>query len=856
MDRLCRPPTPVKCIDAVSSSRSSYVEYSDAMRAFTKRHGVAILILLAMTGYFTAWPALNGDIVMSASFQDNFRPYRDGKRAWKSAPSWMNEVGANLNPVQAEFGAWAASLSQHDVFLSVYPAHFAAHRSFRSGVWPLWDESVMAGSPLLANTMTQPLSPFFWVSFVASMWTGFMWMLFAQVFSCALAFYIFFIYRKHSPAAAVIGAFAVTFSPYLLYFLPYGSVVGGFAFVPLSLYCIEKLFSEEVRNSKGKLVALLALAFAGQLLATNLQLALYQLVFEALYAVSLAAGSYNRGGFRWNSIALSFVALAVGVLIASGHLVPTFELLEQSGRDPVKYVGRNFLDPALLLTAFAPFWLGTPASNQYAGGLLFFLPPSSALVLAFGTSVWFFALVGVCVRHATRLSLSMLLVGLPLLMVLIGVPFVQQCLESFPIFASTHVLRLTTLSALAAGLLAPRGFDLLFRGEASPALRRRLFLFVTIVFVVIITVTFFLSFQNPVIARYMHRSDTPFSYGIAIGSAVVVILSALFWVRHRFKWVHASTAAALVVVVEIVLIVGGRLTYIPQEELYPETPLTNALIELVDQRSGRIVGKTERDTYPKFHGDNLPPNVASVYGLHDARGFVPLPTLYQETAMALAENMDSPEHFTAATHLTDLTSPWLSRLGVRYAVSEQEAPSAGFRRVYEGPPHVDENVSTWPLVSFVNCVADVGIDEIELAKRATNGPLSGLLFGRDGAETLQRLGLVFPKCDDRIFSPQAIEYENPSPGHIVAKVVGSERGLVRIAQSYVPGFEATLDGAPLPVMRADFGLQAVPVPHGGVLDIRYNPASWALGIRLTQAGLVALLGMFLIAWQSSRLRAA
>jgi hypothetical protein len=825
------------------------------MRVPLRQHAVAAAFLLMTTGAFTLVPAFTGDVVMSATFRDNFRPFREGEPAWMSPPSWLEELALEVSPAQARFGAWASHLSQHDVFLSVYPAHLAAHRAIESGTWPLWDDRVMAGSPLAANTMIQPLSPFFWVSFLGSVWSGYMLMLFAQVFACALGFYAYFRYRGHTAPAAVVGALAITFSPYLLYFMPYGSAVGGFAFVPLVLYSIEQLFQPEQRRSALVLTALLSLGLAGQLVATNLQLASYQLLFEGLYAASLAILAARRGTLRKVSVGLGLVAFVVAMFLAAGQMLPTVELLEQSGRDPSKYAGFNSLHPALLLTAVAPTWLGAPASGQYAGGVLFFLPPSSALVLAFGAGVWFLALVGAIKRDTGRGLLLALLVGLPMWFVLARWSVLEGWLEGLPGFASAHALRVTTLSGIAAGLLVPRGFDVLYGSDASIGFRRiAVRVAAAMMLFAAVTVIAFLGFGGP-IAHYALRLDTPFWPGLAVGLLVVVVLAALSQAQGSGKIAHSSIWACLVASLEIALLVNGRLDYVPQDDLYPQTELTQALEGLVRDRPGRFVGVTEPDTYPTFHGDNLPPNVASVYGLHDARGFVPVPTVYQEMGMALAENPEKPAHFPAAAHLTHLRSPWLSRLGVRYAASSQETPSAGYVRVHQGPPHVDENPSAWPVVSFMQCVdriGDGGADELALAKRAINGSASGLLVGRDGADVLDRLGLSFPKCGGDASVPPALPYEQPRPGHLIIQAQGREPGLVRIAQSFLPGFEATLDGQPLPVLRADFGLQAVPVPHGGTLEVRYKPASWTAGRQLSLVGLLCLVGLLVSAWWRSR----
>jgi hypothetical protein len=68
-------------------------------------------------------------------------------------------------------------------------------------------------------------------------------------------------------------------------------------------------------------------------------------------------------------------------------------------------------------------------------------------------------------------------------------------------------------------------------------------------------------------------------------------------------------------------------------------------------------------------------------------------------------------------------------------------------------------------------------------------------------------------------------------------------GMLRILTSWDPGWTATVNGTPAPVLRADFLFLAVPVPDGPC-DVRltYRPASLRRGAVLSAVGLALLLG--------------
>jgi hypothetical protein len=65
-------------------------------------------------------------------------------------------------------------------------------------------------------------------------------------------------------------------------------------------------------------------------------------------------------------------------------------------------------------------------------------------------------------------------------------------------------------------------------------------------------------------------------------------------------------------------------------------------------------------------------------------------------------------------------------------------------------------------------------------------------------------------------------------------------GYVVLVEAYEPGWRATLDGRPAPVLRANVLFRAVPVPAGAHrLELRYRPGSALAGSVVSAAGLVA-----------------
>jgi hypothetical protein len=80
-------------------------------------------------------------------------------------------------------------------------------------------------------------------------------------------------------------------------------------------------------------------------------------------------------------------------------------------------------------------------------------------------------------------------------------------------------------------------------------------------------------------------------------------------------------------------------------------------------------------------------------------------------------------------------------------------------------------------------------------------------------------------------------------------------GLAVFVEQYAPGWSATVDGAPAPLLKADSVMRAVPVPAGGhLVELSYSPPGLVMGVLLSLLGLCGILALFLAARrQDSRL---
>jgi hypothetical protein len=86
-----------------------------------------------------------------------------------------------------------------------------------------------------------------------------------------------------------------------------------------------------------------------------------------------------------------------------------------------------------------------------------------------------------------------------------------------------------------------------------------------------------------------------------------------------------------------------------------------------------------------------------------------------------------------------------------------------------------------------------------------------------------------------------VEIERYEEEHVVLRTRGRHAGVVVLTDAYDPGWEATLDGRPVSLLRANLAFRGVAVPLGEhVIEMRYRPATLRWGAFLALAAAAGL----------------
>ncbi len=327
-------------------------------------------------------------------------------------------------------------------------------------------------------------------------------------------------------------------------------------------------------------------------------------------------------------------------------------------------------------------------------------------------------------------------------------------------------------------------------------------------------------------------------------TALLCGLGAAGWWLIRRDATHPARLfpfLATVLVADLLWFGSGRNPQCDPSLYFPPIPALDAIGHATP---GRIIGD-----------DCLPAAMASMRGLHDLRGYdgvdpaqlVELSPLFTSTnsksySYGLMRRL-TPKYTLGANGGLQL-SPVLDLLNVRYFVGRGEAPTNS------RPAFVSEDY--WVLVNS-NALPRVFVPE-------RNEIVS------DGKKRLEKLGAADfdPRKVAYLETPVQTTIELPPVCLGVADIVAENAtrivvslhmntpGLVVLADLWDKGWQAALNGVPVPILRVNHALRGVVAPAGtGTLEFRYEPRSFKMGTRLALLATIVLFCWLAVAWRQS-----
>lgn len=728
------------------------------------------------------------------------------------------------------FRAWlfaGRALYWGDTGLYFTPMMRFLRDELRAGTFPLWNPFILGGTPFVGNPQVWPLYP-------GTLLLPFMPASAFLTVSCVghafLAGLFFFLFLRRGSAGlslwpALLGGVAYMFGGYLVGKAQYPNMLQALAFVPLVLWLAERL---ALRPRLSAALAL-GLALGLQLLAAHAQVTAYTLYLALCYGLFRWATAPVRPRFL-PVLGGSLVAVTVALALSCGQWLPTLAARQSAARQalPLENVNRLHLSVSELSNFALPLRFGSPLRGDYIGPGAFWETACYA-----GTITLALALYGLMRgvwasdRRPALFWLGVFIVGMWLALGLAGGLFrvVYAVVPGMKLFHDPA--RFLLGPAVALSVLSATGLQAILDGlQLRGWGRRSLWLGGLVVGLTVLDLAAFVGSIYPLkpVAEIENQAT-------------------LAPVASAMRSDAALTSGA------------GRVLTID------DVNADSALVSWTDFGQGDPRG-LERLS------NAMLPNSAMSVGLRDAGGYEPLALRDAGALSRLAIDLtrsrgrDQPDR----PELASGVAPLLGMMGVRAVVtyrpqplrptpgltplmSWRDGPNTG--SVYRNDAYVPRArlYTGWQRLAGREAAGIRPSDPVASALRAGGGPaiwrqvwLDQVWAGSEGPPP--QGGPSFPV-------PAAIGEDQPDWVR-VALPADPEAHLLVLADTFFPGWSATLDGRPVPVLKANGTYRAVYAPPSArarQLDFRFRPEPFVLGFYVMGVTIT-----FLVSYGTFRLR--
>ena len=729
-----------------------------------------------------------------------------------------------------------------DLVSFLWPMYRFAARSLRSGTVPLWNPHLYSGAPFVADNQSGVFYPVNLVTFalfgppsyavMEGLVAFHVWLAAAATFALLRGLGL----RR---VAALTGALAFALSDLFITHLGNLNLNATVAWLPLVLWFAHEALTRESVGwaaSAGAALAVAALAgHAQMLLFVSLALGLY--VIYRLATV-LAGGGGLRGRRAGRVAGAALLIATVGVGGAALTLLPAYRMAGHTGRGHLPYeeATRYSLPPRALVGLVAPGFYGRGPAGFWA-------PWDRVEVGYAGVGTLLLAVLGLgtyaCRRIAPdstgptsegdrRTSGEHAPTPFPAiffaLLVVIGfslamgrhAPFYRILYRWVPTFDQIRApARLIVLADLGLAALAAYGLHHLV--EQRPA-RRPYRIWITLGAVMVAVLVVAVGLPQ---ARLLPPSDrvTQATRAVVIAAGLGALNGLLVVLSGRRSW--ADWLFPLLLAVDLVTL-GSTL------EIEPHDP-THGF------HHPEVVSYLQQDPTLFRIEDSAAawqPDAALMHGLYDMGG------VYNPLALAPYE--------AYRWALGERGNPLYNLLGVKYVLAGKGDPPGNERLVpvHTAAPEIDIylNTAALPRALFVTSLRVV-LDHTEAWKAIHEpgfDPTRTIVLEREQIQTAAEASGTAPSGHQAAH----LAFVRYDLNGVEIRVEPPTSGWLLLSDVYYPGWRATVDDTPAPVLRANYVFRAVRVPAGEhTVEMTFAPWTWRVGLALsltTWLGLAAM----------------
>jgi hypothetical protein len=684
-----------------------------------------------------------------------------------------------------------------DHVLQMVPWQRQVREAFAQHRWPLWNPAMDSGEVLAAGMQAAPLNPINLITLLlpldlSTTFTASMVFFLAALFTFAFAREL-----ECSEGASLIAAAGYTLCGGMAFFgtWPHGR---SWSVLPFILLGVRRA----VRGGGLRAAVLLTIAFVLLIVFGHPETMLHAVTIGAIYGI-FELIPIRRSALRPMLLAIS--AGIIALLLTAITLLPFIAALPWSfdyriRQTPPPPAAAHEISKAVRAT-FLPYYGGaswhTPTSEWDFG-----VGRVGSVILALALIATFRLLRR---RRDARFFAVLTAVGL---LASWKAPPVDPLLRLLPLFKIAFNDRLGFAATLSMSLLAAMAFD-----ARAPRFDRR----------IVIAVAASLTIATAAFWRMQIALGVDPKLLIAAISAELLGLALLFAALGTRSQRGAAAMIVMAIAAQRLVEDGNIHPTLPRRMFYPSVPLIAAI---------------PRDPLFRFTaiGNMVIPNVATMYGLEDVRGYSAMTFYPYAETMRLWSAQKRTYH-----DVSDLSLPFLTFLGVRHAITPRTMdPPTGWRVAADDrTSRLVENLHAIPRVFVPRRIRFSDNDDVTLKEMAvaadfaeeawvhTGGP-ARMIENGEAALQVQRRGS---------------RYDIDADARSFTRIV--------ISEAAWPGWRASIDGTRVTIEQANRAFLSVPIPRGRHhVRVVYLPDAYVQGRAISIATLAMLaLGVGVRRWR-------
>ena len=749
----------------------------------------------------------------------------------------------------------------------LYPNYRFAAEHLTQGTIPLWNPHLYSGTPFAADIQSGLFYPINLLAFLLVPTLTYSWLEYLAVFHFWLAGATMYVCLRLLvppgqsetattnmggrvvPLAAFAGALAFEFSDLFIVHFGNLNMIAVAAWLPL----IFLLFHHSLTRASLGLAAASGAVLAIATLAGHIQITLFILLALALYAIwtimihrrhdrdkappapqnlAKATESAGRepvhGQSAFQPLASLVVMFGVTVGLSALLLLPAYELSQHTPRAELAYreAARFSLHPVQTIGLLVPNFFGRDPALHWG-------PWERVETGYIGIITLVLALIGGLLYPGWLKGFFIGLGLVSLLLAMGGYSLMHGWLyATVPGFDQLRApARFILLLDFSLAMLAAFGLNQLLRPPDSRSRRTLSALLKILTFILggVLVVALPLSY----FAMLITQDRNPAIFNRAVGAASGVVIFALFSVVTLvvIYLIHKQWLREVWVGLAVIVVLGLDLFTLGYNVDVGHTNPTAgfnhpAALAYLEQDPNLVRLEVTTDVWHAWQ-----PNTAMLHDLYDAWG------LYNPLTLA-----DTTLYWSAAP---PRSSARYNFLGIKYIIaSKAGAPADGnIVAVFEADPQINIylNRDALPPALFVgraNVVASHAA-AWEAVQTADFDPQTSVIL--EGGLPLDGTPDSSLSIVHHDLHSLTVAVETDQPGYLV------------IPQAYYPGWRAWVNGQIAEIQRANYAFRAVFVPAGQhTVHFSFDPMIWKIGLGLTAATIVFLLGWLGRRWIEGR----